>query len=168
VTRLRHPKPTDAAVIAGWSQSAEEARRWCSRAVHPFPAGEVLDWWQAADVDPWVLDVGDPPAPAAYGELWVDEEEDEVELARIVVDPQRRRSGVGRLLVMELVGVARATGLADCFLRVAPDNVAALQLYRSAGFTDVDQERSRAWNLSQPTEFSWLERPDFPSAGGSS
>lgn len=112
-------------------------------------------------MQPWVLELGNPPRPVGYGELWLDEEEDEVELARLIVDADRRRTGVGRLLVAELVAAARATCLSGCFLRVAPDNVAALGLYRSAGFADVDEERSRAWNQGQPAEFAWLERlPD--------
>jgi ribosomal protein S18 acetylase RimI-like enzyme len=155
---------SDAAVIARWSQSAEEARRWCSRAVHPFPPSDVVGWWDAPDVVPRVLVEGEEREPLAYGELWLDETENEVELARIIVDPDRRRAGLGRALVTRLVETARATGLRDCFLRVAPDNTAASRLYRSCGFVDVEEDRSRAWNDGQPTQFVWLERVDF---GGS-
>ncbi|HEX8488687.1 MAG TPA: GNAT family N-acetyltransferase [Propionibacteriaceae bacterium] len=162
--RLRRPEAADAAVVASWSRSADEARRWCSLAVHPFPPSEVISWWGAADVDPQVLLVGEEGRPEAYGELWLDEQENEVELARIIVRPARRRAGLGRELVTRLVEEARATGLRDCFLRVAPDNSAALGLYRSCGFVDVEEERSRAWNESQPRQFVWLERVDFGGA----
>jgi hypothetical protein len=66
--------------IAGWSRSADEARIWCSRAAHPFPAEVVRTWWQADDVQPWLLI--DDDVPVAYGELWLDADEDEVELPR--------------------------------------------------------------------------------------
>ena len=161
LSRLRAPDEAEAATVASWSRSVEEARRWCSVAVHPFPADTVTGWWQAPDVVPRVLVVTEDEHPVAYGELWTDEEEDEVELARIIVDPGRRRAGIGRQLITQLVEAARATGLADCYLRVVHDNVAALGLYRSTGFVDVDEERTRAWNEGQPAQFVWLERPDF-------
>ncbi|MET1005259.1 MAG: GNAT family N-acetyltransferase [Propionibacteriaceae bacterium] len=163
--RLVRPTPADAAVIAGWSRSAEEAARWCSRAEHPFPAAAVLRWWDADDVEPWLLVSERPRTPLAYGELWHDEEEDEVELARLIVAADRRRTGLGRLLVAGLVSEARASGRAACCLRVAPDNTSALALYRSAGFRDVDPDRSAAWNEGQPVAYVWLERLDFPSRG---
>lgn len=147
--------------IATWSRSAEEARRWCSRAEHPFPPQQILRWWSADDVQAWILVDDDEPSPIAYGELWLDGDEAEVELARVIVDPERRGSGVGRRLVHELVHAARSTGLGACLLRVAPDNTAALRLYRSAGFADVDAERSEAWNKGQPSRYIWMERPDF-------
>jgi ribosomal protein S18 acetylase RimI-like enzyme len=115
-----------------------------------------------------VLAPGETGEPLAYGELWTDEEEDEVELARIVVDPHRRRAGLGRELVAQLVAAARATGLRGCFLRVAPGNAAALSLYRSCGFVDVDEDRSRGWNEGQPAQFAWLERVDVAAEGRAS
>ena len=48
-----------------------------------------------------------------------DAEEDEVELARLIIDPARRRSRLGRALVTRLLVMARATGKASCLLRVA-------------------------------------------------
>ena len=38
MTELVAPTVADAAIVAGWSRSAKEARLWCSRAEHPFPA----------------------------------------------------------------------------------------------------------------------------------
>ena len=157
------PREEDAAVVAGWSRSAEEAGRWCSVAVHPFPPERVRGWWTDDDVQPWVL-VEEPEAePVGYGELWLDDEEDEVELARLIVDPARRRSGVGRALVAQLVAAASATGLSGCLLRVAPDNAPAIALYQAAGFAEVDPERTARWNQGQPTEYVWFEWPgSFP------
>ena len=158
--RLIPPQDGHAAVVAGWSRSAEEARRWCSVAEHPFPAERVRDWWADPDVQPWVL-VEEPDAPpVGYGELWLDEEEDEVELARLIVDPDRRRSGQGRALVAALVEAAAAAGLSRCLLRVVPDNAPAIGLYRAAGFAEVDPDRAAEWNQGQPTEYVWFEWPD--------
>jgi ribosomal-protein-alanine N-acetyltransferase len=160
--RLVRPFPEDASLIASWSRSAEEAERWCSRDEHPFPPAAILRWWEADDVQPWLLVTTAPRTVVAYGELWHDEEEDEVELARLIVAADRRRTGIGRLLVSALVTEARSSGRAACCLRVAPDNGAALALYRSAGFTEVDAGRTAAWNVGQPTPYVWLERIEFP------
>ncbi|MBJ7331025.1 MAG: GNAT family N-acetyltransferase [Solirubrobacteraceae bacterium] len=112
-----------AATVASWSTSAAEAAAWVSSPV-PVTADVVLGWWGRADVTARLL--RDPlGVPVAYGEVWDDEEEDEVELARLIVDPSRRREGVGRRLVEVLLDLARQHGRSDCFLRVVPDNTAA-------------------------------------------
>jgi [ribosomal protein S18]-alanine N-acetyltransferase len=156
-TRLVPPEHPDAGVVAGWSRSAEEARRWCSVAEHPFPPDRVSGWWGAADVRPWLLVTQPDPRPVGYGELWLDEEEDEVELARLIVDPTQRRRGLGRALVAQLVAAAGATGLSGCLLRVAPDNAAAIALYTATGFAEVDADRAAEWNQGQPAAYRWFE-----------
>lgn len=154
---LRTPREQHAETVAGWSVSADEAQRWVSNAVHPFPASAVTSWWNDTDVQPRLL-IDPDGTPAGYGEVWDDADEDEVELARLIVDPQRRRQGVGSRLVDQLLGLARRSGRADCFLRVAPDNTAALALYRTAGFRDVDPAQAAAWNQQQPADYVWLHR----------
>ena len=155
---LRTPTEQHAERVAGWSVSADEAQRWVSNAVHPFPASAVTSWWDDTDVQPWLL-VDPQGVPVGYGEIWDDADEDEVELARLMVDPQRRRQGVGSRLVDQLLGLAHRSGRADCFLRVAPDNTAALALYRTAGFRDVDPTQAAAWNQQQPVDYAWLQQP---------
>ena len=51
---------------------------------HPIAIDEVLAWWNTADVEPWVM-VDAAGDLVGYGEIWVDAEEDEVELARLIV-----------------------------------------------------------------------------------
>ncbi len=153
---LVSPRPQDAGLVAQWSTSQDEAKAWASRPEHPFAASTVASWWERADVRPWLL-LDPDGVPAAYGELWDDEEEDEVELAHLIVDPGRRRQGVGARLVRELVARARAGGRSTCALRVAPDNTAALALYRSEGFRDVPADLAAEWNRGQPVQYVWLE-----------
>ncbi|MDI4659359.1 GNAT family N-acetyltransferase, partial [Xanthobacter autotrophicus] len=86
---------------------------------------------------------------------------DEVELARLIVDPTRRREGIGRRLVEVLLALAREHGRSDCFLRVVPDNTAARALYRSTGFVEVDEASMLEWNQGQPTTYTWMQHTDF-------
>ena len=77
--RLVRPNDEDAVTVAGWSRSSDEARRWCSVLEHPFSPKWVRRWWAEADVMPFLLIDEADAAPVGYGEVWVDEEEDEVD-----------------------------------------------------------------------------------------
>ena len=62
---------------------------------------------------------------------------EESEILTIAVDPERRRHGLGRKLLVAAMDEARKRGAQEMFLEVADDNRAALTLYRAAGFSDV-------------------------------
>ena len=94
----------------------------------------------------------------AYGELWIDPDEKEVELARIIVAPSERGRGLGRLLVKQLASLA-TDHYSDVFMRVHPDNAAALHAYGSAGFRRVATAQEDAWNEIQPVRYVWLALP---------
>lgn len=149
------PAPEQAATIASWSVSADETLAWVSSST-PVTADTVRGWWDDADVAPRIL-LDPAGTPVAYGEVWDDAEEDEVELARLVVDPARRREGVGRRLVAALLEVAREHGRTATFLRVVPENAAARALYRATGFVEVDAATAAEWNTAQPTAYVWMQ-----------
>ena len=160
-----HPFTADlAATVAAWATSPAEAIMWCGHPGVPVPTEKVIAWADEDGVRPFGLYAAG--RLVAYGELWVDEEEAEVELARLIVDPRRRRQGVGRRLVSELVIRARAT-YPDIFMRVHPDNLAALRCYAAAGFVRVSAEREELWNAPQPVRYVWLAHPrDDRTSGG--
>ena len=84
----------------------------------------------------------------------LDDDEAEVELARLVVAPDRRGRGIRRRLAAALVEQARRHHPA-VFLRVHPDNAAALRSYAGAGFVPVDEAEAAAWNEGQPVPYVW-------------
>jgi len=143
-----------AAMVAGWPVSAAEAAMWCGRREFPVAARTVAAWQQDDDVRAHLL-VADG-RPVGYGELWCDAEEDEVELARIIVAPDARGQGYGRALVRGLLAQALGTGCSEVFLRVHPDNEPALRCYRGAGFVPVDPALAASWNTAQPVAYVWL------------
>lgn len=150
--RLRPFAPPDAETVAGWAGSAEEVWRWCSRTA--VSAEVVAGWAAAAGTAAYGL-VGEDGELVGYGELWIDRDESEVELARLVVAPARRGRGVGRRLVAALTEKAREH-YPTVFLRVHPDNAAALRSYAGAGFTPVSRAEAEEWNRGQPTRYVWL------------
>lgn len=153
---LRQPDEADAAVVCGWSLSAQETTQWCASKTHPVTASQVVEWWLPSDVEPFVAVSGNL-APLAYGELWLEAEEDEVELARLIVAPRMRGRGVGRQLVAALVDKGALTGLSTVILRVTPGNDAALHCYRDSGFRELDERRNAEWNKGQPATYTWME-----------
>lgn len=60
----------------------------------------------------------------------------------MVVAAAHRRRGIGRGLIEAALSWARTNGKAALRLRVFPDNVAAVALYRSTGFVDVALQRN--------------------------
>ncbi|MFO7561688.1 MAG: GNAT family N-acetyltransferase [Enhygromyxa sp.] len=62
---------------------------------------------------------------------------DACELRRIAVTPSARGRGLGRDLLVAVIAHARALGCDRVELEVAATNLAALALYRAAGFAEV-------------------------------
>ncbi|GAA2999544.1 GNAT family N-acetyltransferase [Streptosporangium longisporum] len=159
---LRPFTEAHAATVAGWPTSAREVEMWCARTDFPLSPRIVTGWRLDQDVRSHLLFDGpsDEGDPLGYGELWLDTEEDEVELARLIVAPGARGRGVGRELVRALTVLARDTGLADVFMRVHPDNDRALRCYRGAGFLPVDPALAATWNAPQPVDYVWLRHAE--------
>jgi [ribosomal protein S18]-alanine N-acetyltransferase len=84
----------------------------------------------------------------------VDDQDAEVELARLIVDPGARRQGLGRHLAAGLARLARLRH-PRVFLRVHPGNTAALRCY-TAGYEPVGPDQAAAWNVGQPIGYVWL------------
>ena len=148
--------PARADLVSSWAPTAEEVLSWCARTEAPVAPETVTGWSTAEDVEAFLLlDGGEP---IAYGELWPDEEEGEVELARLLVAPERRGRGVGRALTSLLARTARDRHphLAHVCLRVRPENAAGHRAYEAAGFAFVDPATEAAWNEGQPTQYRWM------------
>ncbi len=63
----------------------------------------------------------------------------EAELLSIGVDPNARRSGLGRAILQHAAETLMQSGGTLMFLDVAADNTPALALYRSLGFQDISR-----------------------------
>ncbi|MFC0623184.1 GNAT family N-acetyltransferase [Kribbella deserti] len=146
------------ALVAGWASSAQEVGLLSGREELPFPAELLTNWRKIADdIKSYLFFEGS--TPVAYGELWLDDEEDEVELARIIVAPEFRGKGVGTAFVRALLVPALDAGYADVFLRVHPDNERAIRTYLRVGFKPVDEALAAEWNVPQPINYTWLQYP---------
>jgi len=151
--RLRSFPVNSASVVSGWATTDEEVLMWCGLKAAPVPPRQINAWAREHAVQPFGMYRGG--RLVAYGELWVDDDEAEVELARLIVDPGERGQGLGRRLAAGLADVARSS-YPRVFLRVHPDNLAARRCYAAAGFQPVEPDQAAAWNASQPVDYVWL------------
>jgi len=142
-----------AGVVSGWARTDEEVLMWCGAAAAPVAAEQISAWAREDGVEPFGLYRGQ--RLVAYGELWVDDGEAEVELARLVVDPGERGQGLGRRLAAGLARLARSRH-PRVFLRVHPGNIVAQRCYATAGFAPVEPHQAASWNVGQPIGYLWL------------
>ena len=145
-----------ATLVSSWAPTPAEVLSWCARPEAPVPREVVAGWSAAEDVEAYLLLSGG--SPVAYGELWLDDEEGEVELARLIVARDRRGQGVGRTLTRLLATAARQhfPDLDTVCLRVLPENDAGHRAYEAAGFAFVDPDTEATWNQGQPTQYRWM------------
>jgi ribosomal protein S18 acetylase RimI-like enzyme len=151
--------PGQAREVASWARTAEEVGAWCARTEAPVPAAVVVGWAGRPDVRAFIARANG--RIVAYGELWLDPDEGEVELAHLIVDPAVRGRGMGVALARALVARARSVHpeLDRVILRVRPSNAAALRTYARAGFERVPSDEATAWNVGQPEAFAWMRIP---------
>ena len=154
--------PASAALVSSWATGDDVVRAWCAVEGDRVPADVVASWSEAEDVEAFLLLGDEGEKPIAYGELWLDDEEGEVELARLLVAPEHRGRGVGRALTRALTGRARLTHpeLPTVFLRVRPENEQAIRAYAAAGYVDVPAHEQASWNEGQRFAYHWMVAGD--------
>ena len=76
---------------------------------------------------------------AGFAGLWL--MLDEAHVVSVAVLPERRRAGLGRLLIHGLLRVAIEEGMSDATLECRVSNQAARALYRSFGFHEVGERK---------------------------
>ena len=154
--------PEEAALVASWAAGdASVVRAWISVDADHVPADVVAGWSQEDDVEAFLYTETDDGPPVAYGELWLDHEEGDLELAHLLVAPERRGQGLGRAFVRALAEQARQAHpeLPLVLLRVQPGNVRAIRAYAAAGFVDVPPDEQATWNEGQRAVYHWMVLP---------
>jgi ribosomal-protein-alanine N-acetyltransferase len=98
----------------------------------------------------WQTELADPRRPGLG--LWQDGQlqamacgwlvVDELHITLVAVDPARRRQGLGRQVLAELLQQARDGGARHATLEVAAPNTAAVALYAGLGFAQAGVRRA--------------------------
>lgn len=140
---LQAPRAIDYLAIASWIIDAAACARWAgARVPFPFSAPELPRLLAIEGSESYCLR-DDRSTALAFGQFWV-ATPGAVHLGRIIVAPEKRGSGYGRMLCRQLIEKAvRRTGASTISLRVYRDNPVALSLYAALGFV-VDLSQSSA------------------------
>ncbi len=121
--RVRAMCPGDLATISAMEIASYE---------FPWSVGIFGDCLKAGH-SCWVLSVD--TVTAGYGILSVGA--GEAHVLNLCIDPVRRSQGLGRHLLLRLIGIARWNYAARVFLEVRPSNPHAIALYASVGFHEI-------------------------------
>jgi ribosomal-protein-alanine N-acetyltransferase len=78
-----------------------------------------------------------PDEIEAYAGVHSPRREPQADIQTIAVIERARRSGLGRVLMQQLIGEAGQRGATDVFLEVRADNPGAKSLYGSLGFEQI-------------------------------
>lgn len=87
----------------------------------------------------------------------MDPDAKDLEIAHLVVNPASRNRGYGRILADYLYRWSQTLWLWPVFMRVSPDNAAALRCYRQVQFATVaplaeDMDPQWAWLMRHPAD----------------
>ncbi|MDR5886620.1 GNAT family N-acetyltransferase [Vreelandella janggokensis] len=139
-TTLRTPKQTDYDAIAAWVSDKKACSRWAGPSVpFPFAAANLPELLAVEGCSSYCLSDIDNHC-IGFGQFWPGKQ-GAVHIGRIIVSPDARGKGAGRLLCEKLIAKAKqATGASTVTLRVYRDNHAARSLYSSLGFFVIDSE----------------------------
>ena len=131
--QLRESKLSDFPIVASWIRSEAECRIWCgSRVSYPPDLVRLPQMLEFETCESWtgVSSAG----ILAFGQL-VPKVKGRFHLARLITIPECRGSGLGRLMADHLLKRALARKASAVSLNVFSENVAALSLYQSLGFS---------------------------------
>ncbi|NDP41071.1 MAG: GNAT family N-acetyltransferase [Rhodoferax sp.] len=139
---LRTPIASDFVAIASWIPDAAAGLRWAGpRLPFPFAASDlsVLLAVPGGGEASYSL-IDDSSKPCGFGQHWV-LRPGAVHLGRIIVAPDARGCGLGRVLCQQLISAAlHATSETAVTLRAYRDNTVAVRLYSTLGFIEVAEE----------------------------
>lgn len=152
---VRRSELADLRQISSWISSEEEVTNWAGQRV-PFPidlAGlsSAIQWECASSIS-----IVSELSVIGFGQV-IPKSQSRQHLARLIVDPATRGSGLGRLLANSLIQTARATSSGKISLNVEENNRAAISLYRSLGFAECSRPDDEPMTKSIYMELSVIE-----------
>ena len=82
----------------------------------------------------------------------------EAHVTNVAVSGQRRREGIGRLLMTKLMELSRESGMESMTLEVRVSNTAARSLYQELGFVEAGLRRNYYSETKEDALILWCEK----------
>jgi len=140
---LRSFLASDDRALISWVRSPEELLLFGGPEMSwPLDRAQLAAVRSRPDTTAWTGVIPPAAAPVGHIELVVRDESGHGHIARVIVDPARRREGLGRKLVLAALDEAVAGGLQLVTLNVRRQNEAAIRTYTGLGFRTVDSAAS--------------------------
>jgi ribosomal-protein-alanine acetyltransferase len=130
VFELRRAGRDDVPAIMELERSIFVSDAWSERSMLSEVTGEHGYYLVA-------FEPGSPERIDGYAGLLAPHGGGEGDIQTIAVAPHARRRGLGRMLMLALIGEARRRGAREVFLEVRADNPGAQTLYRELGFEEI-------------------------------
>jgi ribosomal-protein-alanine N-acetyltransferase len=128
--QLRRATIDDVPAIMQLETSTFTTDAWSEKSMRSEVAGEYGYYLVAFEPE-------HPERIDAYAGLLAPRGAIEGDIQTIAVAPTARRNGLGRTLMLALIGEARKRGAREVFLEVRADNPGAQTLYRQLGFEEI-------------------------------
>jgi GNAT superfamily N-acetyltransferase len=140
---LRSFLESDDPALISWVRSPEELLLFGGPEMSwPLDRAQLAAIRLRSDTTAWTGVISPVAAAVGHIELMVTDEPERGHLARVIVDPDRRREGFGSKLVSAALDEALAGGLRLVSLNVRRQNEAAIRTYAGLGFRSVDSPAS--------------------------
>ena len=153
--QIRPLVEADLPLIRAWMQDAPEAPVWSDAALAGLLTTSPADQRKVRKA--WTAEQGQS-AKAGFAvatALCIPGTPAECELEFVLVPPETRRQGIGRMLVHTVLAWARDLGANEIRLEVRESNAPALRLYEACGFVVVGR---RPGYYADPAEDAVLMR----------
>ncbi len=152
MSHLRKIRAADLAEIVRWDLSSTDLRYWAgiSNKAENLKL-KFSGWHQETGVLAFAFET--KGFLVGYGELWKDDQE--IEIARLLINPRFRRQGLGRNVTKALLDEAKQIN-PNVWVRVHPENKAAISLYSTSGFKFGNEAQQNEFNANQPVQYEWL------------
>jgi ribosomal-protein-alanine acetyltransferase len=128
--QLRRAQAADVPAIMELERSIFATDAWSERSMLSEVTGEHGYYLVAFEPET-------PERIDGYAGLLAPRGAGEGDIQTIAVAPHARRRGLGRALMLALIGEARNRGAREVFLEVRADNPGAQTLYRALGFEEI-------------------------------
>lgn len=150
MSELRAASLLDLSVVAGWIRSAELCRQWAGeRVAFPIQNDRLPHEIEFEKAESWCLLEGG--TILGFGQI-VPKSASRQHLARLVIEPESRGQGLGRVLAEHLLELALAKSPSCVSLNVSANNPAAVALYRSLGFRPAERPEGELESTSEYME----------------